>query len=107
MAEELAEASAAALAIVLEECLDIMVAQGVLSPDDAANLKNLLNFTTLIAGLTKIQKGDSAIETIDNLVEAGDSAVDLTDPDDNTHLASKASSGFFHKIAIMVKIGAQ
>jgi hypothetical protein len=106
VAEEIADASAAALGIVLEECLDIMVTQGVLSPGDAANLKNLLNFTTLIGGLTKIQKDDSAIETIDNLVGAGDSAVDLTDPDDNTHLASKASSGFFHKIAIMVKIGA-
>jgi hypothetical protein len=106
VAEELADATGAALGIVLEECLDIMVGDGVLSPSDAANLKKLLNFTTLIAGLTKIQKGAPAIETIDNLFGAGDSAVDLTNPDDNTELTSKVSVGFFHKVAIIIKIGA-
>jgi len=104
--EELADATSAALGILIEECLDIMVGDGVLSQSDADNLKKLLNFTTLIAGLNKIQKGAPAIDTIDNLFGAGDSAVDLTNPDDNTQLTSKASVGFFHKIAIMIKIGA-
>jgi len=104
--EELADATSAALGILIEECLDIMVGDGVLSQSDANNLKKLLNFTTLIAGLNKIQKGAPAIDTIDNLFGAGDSAVDLTNPDDNTQLTSKASVGFFHKIAIMIKIGA-
>jgi len=106
VAEELADATAAALGIVLEECLDIMVNDGVLSASDAANLKKLLNFATLIAGLSKIQKGEPAIDNIDGLVGAADSGVDLTNPDDNTRLTSKASFGFFHKIAIIVKIGA-
>jgi hypothetical protein len=104
--EELVDATSAALGIVIEECLDIMVGDGVLSQSDADNLKKLLNFTTLIAGLSRIQKGAPAIDTIDNLFGAGDSAVDLTNPDDNTQFTSKASVGFFHKIAIIIKIGA-
>lgn len=82
-----------------------MVGDGVLTQSDADNLKKLLNFTTLIAGLTRIQKGAPAIDNIDNLFGAGESAVDLTDPEDNTQLSVKVSTGFFHKIAVLVKIG--
>jgi hypothetical protein len=106
VAEELVDATAAAMSFIIEATIDIMVNdRHVLSPEDGANLKHLLNFTVLISGLTKIQKDAKAIENIDAAVGATDSAVDLLDPNDNTKLVSKASSGFFHRAIMMVRIG--
>jgi hypothetical protein len=89
---------------ILQKLVDIERVSNIITPLEAAVISDFMGAAVVTKELIKFIKNPAAMKKMLAAMEATESAVDVSTPDETTRFAAKAGTGFFDKFLALVEI---